>query len=82
MCVGFIAVTKKGQDLTRPGEKDDLMEVFHKQREDYMQGASRPSRKPRKRMHGGARRPRPDVEPLGLAGPHLYVGDPCRLMPA
>ena len=24
MCVGFIAVTKKGQDLTRPGEKDDL----------------------------------------------------------
>ncbi len=37
MCVGFIAVTKKGQDLTRSGEKDDLMEVFHKQREDYMQ---------------------------------------------
>ena len=24
MCIGFIAVTKKGQDLTRPGEKDDL----------------------------------------------------------
>ncbi len=35
MCVGFIAVTKKGQDLTRPGEKDDLMEIFHKQREEY-----------------------------------------------
>ena len=26
MCIGFIGVTKKGQDLTRPGEKDDLME--------------------------------------------------------
>jgi hypothetical protein len=34
MCVGFLAVTKKGQDLTRPGEKDDLMEIFHKQREE------------------------------------------------
>jgi hypothetical protein len=29
------AVTKKGQDLTRPGEKDDLKEIFHKQREEY-----------------------------------------------
>ena len=35
MCVGFIAVTKKGQDLTRPGEKDDLMEIFQKQMEEY-----------------------------------------------
>ncbi len=37
MCIGFLAVTKKGQDLTRPGEKDDLMEIFHKQREEYRQ---------------------------------------------
>jgi mono/diheme cytochrome c family protein len=36
MCVGFLAVTKKGQDLTRPGEKDDLMEIFQKMREEYM----------------------------------------------
>jgi hypothetical protein len=35
MCVGFIAVTKKGQDLTQPGQTDDLMEIFHKQREEY-----------------------------------------------
>ncbi|MGP0068420.1 MAG: redoxin domain-containing protein [Isosphaeraceae bacterium] len=35
MCVGFLAVTKKGQDLTRRGEKDDLMEIFMKQREEY-----------------------------------------------
>jgi peroxiredoxin len=37
MCVGFIAVTKKGQDLTRAGEKDDLMEIFGKQMEEYRQ---------------------------------------------
>jgi hypothetical protein len=24
MCVGFISLTKKDQDLTRPGEKNDL----------------------------------------------------------
>ncbi|WP_250847101.1 redoxin domain-containing protein [Aquisphaera insulae] len=35
MCIGFIAVTKKGQDLTRPGEKDDLNDVFRSQVEDY-----------------------------------------------
>ena len=31
MCVGFIGVVKKGQDLTRPGEKDDLFEILTKQ---------------------------------------------------
>jgi Copper type II ascorbate-dependent monooxygenase, N-terminal domain/Copper type II ascorbate-dependent monooxygenase, C-terminal domain len=35
MCAGFIAVTKKGQDLTHRGEKDDLPEIFDKQREEY-----------------------------------------------
>jgi len=35
MCIGFIAVTKKGQDLTRPGEKDDLNEIFKAQIEEY-----------------------------------------------
>jgi hypothetical protein len=28
MCIGFITVVKKGQDLTRPGEKDDLNEIL------------------------------------------------------
>jgi hypothetical protein len=28
MCIGFITVVKKGQDLTRPGEKDDLLEIL------------------------------------------------------
>jgi len=35
MCIGFLGVTKKGQDLTRPGEQDDLMEIFRKQADDY-----------------------------------------------
>jgi peroxiredoxin len=35
MCIGFIALTKKGQDLTRPGEKDDLREIFRAQVDDY-----------------------------------------------
>ncbi|GAC1468074.1 MAG: thioredoxin family protein [Isosphaeraceae bacterium] len=30
MCIGFIAVTKKGQDLTRPGEVDDLHDILIK----------------------------------------------------
>jgi hypothetical protein len=35
MCIGFVGVTKKGQDLTRPGEKDDLNEIFEKQLDEY-----------------------------------------------
>jgi hypothetical protein len=31
MLVGYIGVVKKGQDLTRPGEKDDLFEILTKQ---------------------------------------------------
>ena len=33
MCVGYIAVVKKGQDLTVPGSRDDLFEIFMRQRE-------------------------------------------------
>ena len=35
MCIGFIGVTKKGQDLTQPGEKDDLREILIRQREEF-----------------------------------------------
>lgn len=35
MCIGFIAVTKKGQDLTKPGEKDDLRDIFKEQFEEF-----------------------------------------------
>jgi hypothetical protein len=41
MCIGFIAVTKKGQDLTRPGEVDDLQDVFKKQAEEYREKAEK-----------------------------------------
>jgi len=34
--LGFVAVTKKGQDLTRPGEKDDLHDIFVKARDEDM----------------------------------------------
>jgi Copper type II ascorbate-dependent monooxygenase, C-terminal domain len=33
MCVGYIAVVKKGQDLTAPGARDDLHDIFVRQRE-------------------------------------------------
>jgi peroxiredoxin len=41
MCVGFISVTKKGQDLTRPGETDDLQDIFKKQVEEYRKKADK-----------------------------------------
>jgi mono/diheme cytochrome c family protein/thiol-disulfide isomerase/thioredoxin len=47
MCVGFIAVTKKGQDLTRPGEKDDLMDIFRKQMEEYRERREKEMREAR-----------------------------------
>jgi hypothetical protein len=31
--VGYIALVKKGQDLTVQGSRDDLFEIFSKQRE-------------------------------------------------
>jgi hypothetical protein len=33
MCVGYIAVVKKGQNLTVPGSRDDLYEIFLRQRD-------------------------------------------------
>ncbi len=34
MCIGFLGLTKKGQDLTRPGEKDDFIDILRKQQEE------------------------------------------------
>jgi len=44
MCVGYIAVVKKGQDLTAPGARDDLHEIFIRQRDRLLRklGAKRP----------------------------------------
>ena len=36
MCVGYIAVVKKGQDLTAPRARDDLFEIFMRQREKLL----------------------------------------------
>jgi len=59
MCIGFIAVVKKGQDLTRPGEKDDLNEIFLKQREEgrkrYEAAMKEKARKEQAREKPGAK---------------------------
>ena len=44
MCIGFLAVTKKGQDLTRPGEKDDLNEIFQAQLAEFRKRAEQKAR--------------------------------------
>jgi len=33
MCIGFVGLVKTGQDLTRPGARDDLGEILKHQRE-------------------------------------------------
>ncbi len=45
MCIGFIAITKAGQDLTRPGETDDFREILIKQRQDYQKRLEQEARK-------------------------------------
>jgi hypothetical protein len=35
MCIGFIGIVKKGQDLTQPGQTDDLREILKKQIEEF-----------------------------------------------
>ena len=37
MCIGYIAVVKKGQDLTVPRATDDLFEIFKRQRDRNVQ---------------------------------------------
>jgi hypothetical protein len=45
MCEGFIAVVKKGQDLTWPQEADDLAEIFVRQRvRNKLKQMAKPSR--------------------------------------
>ena len=34
MCIGFLGVVKKGQDLTQPGAVDDLGKIFRQQEQD------------------------------------------------
>lgn len=45
MCVGYIAVVKKGQDLTTPGSRDDLFSIFLNQRlRQFRKQMARPGR--------------------------------------
>jgi len=39
MCIGFLAVVKKGQDLTQPGQRDDLGEIIRDQMEERIEKA-------------------------------------------
>ena len=45
MCIGFLAMTKKGQDLTKPGERDDLQKIFEKQGEERLRNYEERRRK-------------------------------------
>jgi len=48
MCVGFIGVTKKGQDLTQPDEKDDLSQIIDQNRDDLRELRKRVAKDPDK----------------------------------
>ena len=51
MCIGFLALTKKGQDLTKPGEKDDFMDILRKQMEELREKYEK-----KEREHGKGQR--------------------------
>jgi hypothetical protein len=57
MCIGFLGVTKKGQDLTKPGEKDDFIDILRKQGEELREKFEKRRReaeaKDKKRAVGG-----------------------------
>ena len=50
MCIGFLAVVQKGQDLTRPGEKDELRQVFREQFDEREEFAKEYGRKMKEAM--------------------------------
>ena len=52
MCIGFIGVTKKGQDLTRPGEKDDYMDIFRGPGVEELREQARRTRSKKRRRSG------------------------------
>lgn len=42
MCYGFFGVVKRDQDLTRPGERDDLLEIFARKAGQQQEDDQRP----------------------------------------
>jgi hypothetical protein len=57
VCVGFLGVTKKGQDLTRPQENDDLHDILAAQPKDE-----------RERHHRAAKRRAAEAKARSKAG--------------
>jgi thiol-disulfide isomerase/thioredoxin len=55
MCIGFIAVTQKDQDLTRPGAKDQLLEIFEKSESKDHSNRLPPGAKPREKTAASAK---------------------------
>ncbi|MFO0955985.1 MAG: redoxin domain-containing protein [Isosphaeraceae bacterium] len=47
MCIGFLATVKKGQDLTKPGEMDDLPQIFEEQFREARRRAAEAEKKAR-----------------------------------
>src|SRR5262249_54077519 len=45
MCVGFLAVTKKGQDLTLPGAKDEMRQILDDQRREFQKKSEEAAKK-------------------------------------
>ncbi|MBX6313866.1 MAG: redoxin domain-containing protein [Isosphaeraceae bacterium] len=48
MCIGFIGLVKKGQDLTQPGATDDLLEIFKQQRKELQEKMKKERERARK----------------------------------
>jgi mono/diheme cytochrome c family protein len=57
MCIGFLGVTKKSQDLTRPGEKDDFMQILEKQADELRAKLKEKARPDKPGSDKGARGP-------------------------
>ncbi|MBV8077115.1 MAG: hypothetical protein JO284_11985, partial [Planctomycetaceae bacterium] len=60
MCIGFIAIVQKGQDLTQPGQKDDLREILNQQREEVRK-KMKEGREAKERERAAAAKAKPDA---------------------
>jgi len=55
MCIGFLAVVQKGQDLTRAGEKDQLGDIFREQVEERKEAGRKMREAAEKKKAAGAK---------------------------
>ncbi len=47
MCIGFFGIVKKGQDLTKPGEEDDLTKILQQQAHEFQKQREAQAKKAR-----------------------------------